>query len=89
MNKNRQINKEWVLYNLTEAHEQLEEIIKDIKENKDYLEGDLWGPMSHLYQHINTAWNSRYESKKKIDKSTEKDHNKWASLPKQNELLPF
>jgi hypothetical protein len=86
---NRKLNRDWILSNLKIANEQMTEIIKEIETNSDFNDGDFIGPISHLYQHINTVWNSRYESESAVMECTQEDHDKWGKLPIQDELYPF
>jgi hypothetical protein len=53
------MNKHAILSNLTEALEQLRSTIENIKTDPEYEIGTYKVEMSHLYHHLNTAWNGR------------------------------
>ncbi len=53
------MNKEWIIFHLKEALEEIERTIKDIETDPDYDFGEYSVAMTHLFHHINTAWNSR------------------------------
>jgi len=53
------MNKEWILFNLKEDHEELIRMIQEIERDPEYDFGEYSVHMEHLYHHINTAWNSR------------------------------
>ena len=75
------MNKEYILYNLKDAFEQLESIIKDIETNGEYEIGEYSADMQHLYHHINTSWNSRYASKIESEECTKENFVKWRQFP--------
>ncbi|MEM8564730.1 MAG: hypothetical protein AAGF57_20985 [Pseudomonadota bacterium] len=81
------MNKEYVLYNLREASEQLTSLIQDLESDSEYDYGDLVIDMSHLYHHINTAWNARDESDVAVAECNEGDFNRWRQMPPSDELL--
>ena len=53
------MNRDWVLLHLREAQEELVTIVNELESSQDYDEADFMVAMAHLYNHINTAWNSR------------------------------
>jgi hypothetical protein len=53
------MNKRVILFHLTEAAEQLNKTIENIRNDPEYEIGDYRPEMSHLYHHLNTAWNGR------------------------------
>ena len=53
------MNREAVLFNLQEAKEELDRTIKEFESDPDYDFGTFFVSMSHLYHHLNTAWNAR------------------------------
>ena len=81
------MNKEYSLWNLREALEQIEETIRNIQEDKEYGAGDYVVEMSHVYHHINTAWNARNASKSQADECSEENFNHWRLMPENSELL--
>ena len=81
------MNKQHVLFHLHEAHQQLIETIEAMEQDPDYEFGDFMPDMSHLYHHINTAWNSQDASVAKTEECTETDFNRWRLMPTNEELL--
>ena len=53
------MNKPYVLWNLKEAREAVDQLIADMQADVDYDFGEFRVDMEHLYHHINTAWNAR------------------------------
>lgn len=49
---------EWAafMYELEDALEHLEGLIKDVEQIQDYEEGDLRVDLGHVYAHLNRAW---------------------------------
>jgi|GEM_PF-1905280 len=85
--KRKPLNKAIILYNLKDVMEQLERTIKDLEKNKKYELKEYWIEMSHIYHHLNVAWNARYAPLKKYKKISDKDFNKWAKYPTELPLI--
>jgi hypothetical protein len=81
------VNRDYVLYNLREAQEELERTIRELEKDSDYDFGEFVVAMSHLYLHINTAWNARDATKSQAEKCSEADFDKWRRFPDPQELL--
>lgn len=64
------MNKDFVLFNLREAHESLQRIIKDIESQPDYDYGEYIVEMTHLYHHVNTAWNAQNINQERVKRKT-------------------
>ncbi|GGA29617.1 hypothetical protein GCM10010981_18220 [Dyella nitratireducens] len=49
---------EWAafMYELEDAREHLENLIKDLKENPDYGDPELRIDLGHVFAHLNRAW---------------------------------
>lgn len=75
------MNKEWVLFHLKEAHDELNNTIQEIEQVPDYDYGEYIVAMMHLYHHLNTAWNSRDVSPQRAEACTEEDFSHWRQLP--------
>jgi hypothetical protein len=75
------MNKDYVLYNLDEAQKALSEIIADMRSNRDYDYGAYIVDITHVYHHLNTAWNARDESKGATDRCSEADFYRWRQFP--------
>jgi len=81
------MNREAILFHLREAKEELDRTIREIEKEKSYEFGDFLPAMSHLYHHLNTAWNARRASAKRHNTCARSDFDKWRKFPKNNELL--
>ncbi len=80
------MNLENITFHLIEARGALDDILKSIKEDEEYFEGDLSQAMSHLYYHLNTAWNSRNASPKDVRECSDENFNLWKKFPQDSEL---
>ena len=80
------MNKEYILYNLKEALNQLTDTIKELESDSEYEFGDYIVDMTHLYHHINTAWNAKNSTKLEVDKCSENDFRTWRNFPKDIEM---
>lgn len=68
---------EYILFNLREALSSLTETIKNIENNREYDEAELYVEMQHIYHHLNHAWNARHVPP---DKSWNADESMFAEL---------
>tara|TARA_B110001452_G_C15083414_1_gene377996 strand:+ start:511 stop:759 length:249 start_codon:yes stop_codon:yes gene_type:complete len=75
------MNKEWVLFHLKEALEEVEDTIKDIESDESYDESEFSIGMTHLYHHVNTAWNSRSSKDEEARESNDANFEKWRKFP--------
>ena len=75
------MNKDWVLFHLKEALEEIENTIKDIEKDLEYEYGDYSVAIAHLYHHINTAWNSRDYSEEEAEESSKNKFSEWRQFP--------
>jgi hypothetical protein len=74
------MNKDYVLWNLKEAAEELAKIIAEVEaapEDEDLEVADF----GHLYHHINTAWNAREATKEETDECSEANFYLWRRFP--------
>ena len=79
------MNKDYVLFNLREAQEELEQMIRALGE-ADYDNGDYVVAMTHLYHHVNTAWNARDASRERAEACSEEDFRQWRQFPADIDL---
>jgi hypothetical protein len=75
------MNRDWVLFHLKEAHEELTRTIQGIEQDPDYDYGEYYVAMMHLYHHLNTAWNSRDASPERVQKCTDEEFAQWRQFP--------
>ncbi|MCU0365571.1 MAG: hypothetical protein MUE93_07920 [Ignavibacteriaceae bacterium] len=76
------MNKEWVLFNLKEAQEELNRTISEIENEESYDVGEFVVAMGHLYHHLNTAWNSQKATNEQVKVNSEIDFFNWRQFPK-------
>ncbi|MEQ1914254.1 MAG: hypothetical protein HOP24_08200 [Sideroxydans sp.] len=81
------MNKKYILFHLNEAFEELQSTIAELGAQSDYDNDDYVVAMSHLYHHINTAWNARNASESDSAECSEENFRKWRRFPKSDELL--
>jgi hypothetical protein len=76
-----EMNRDWVLFNLREAEEEIRRTIADIEAAPDYGYGKLVVAMGHAYHHLNTAWNSRDENPETVEACSDGDFQRWRQFP--------
>jgi hypothetical protein len=81
------MNREWVLFNLREAADELSRTISEIETTREYDHADLSVAMQHLYHHVNTAWNARDASAERVNACSEEDFNAWRQFPNDMEIV--
>jgi hypothetical protein len=81
------VNKPYILQNLKDAEEELRRTIADVESDSDYAYAEFLIAMSHLYHHINTAWNARDSHPADSTECSEENFNKWRAMPTSAELL--
>jgi hypothetical protein len=59
------------LYELTDAHEHLGELIKEISSDPEYGESELRIDLGHVYAHLNRAWRRRLKNSNFADSEWE------------------
>jgi hypothetical protein len=81
------MNRDARLFHLREAKEELDRTIDEIERNPRYAFGTFQAAMSHLYHHLNTAWNGRDASPKRHRDCAQKDFDAWRKFPKDADVL--
>ena len=74
------MNKKWIIQDLNEAAEQLNEIINKLGQD-DYSVTDFELDMQHMYSHLNTAYNTRNFTDEQIKNFTQQDYEKNRKTP--------
>ena len=82
------MNRDYVLYNLKEAAEELERTVAEMAQDPEFDEGELRVAVEHAYHHINTAWNARNVSESRAKACSEKDFAEWRRFPEDIDLEP-
>lgn len=52
------MNKQYIIYNLQDAQEEIEIILSKIRD-ENYTHEQLYRSFQHLIHHVNIAWNAR------------------------------
>lgn len=81
------MNRESVLFNLREAHEELSKLIEDMESDPDYTSAEFLVAMSHVYHHLNTAWHTQDENIEATRECMQEDFDRWRLMPSSEELL--
>ena len=80
------MNKQYVLAQLTEARDAVDQLIADMRSDPEYDYGEFRVDMEHLYHHINTAWNARDASADITGACAQEDFDRWRQFPQDIEL---
>jgi hypothetical protein len=80
------MNNDYVLFNLQEAQKGLERMIRALRERTDYDSGEFVVAMTHVYHHLNTAWNARHVSRERAEACSEEDFRLWRQFPSEIDL---
>ncbi len=81
------MNRDSILFHLGEAKEELDRTINEITRNSDYDAEEFQVAISHLYHHINTAWNGRDASAERHRECSQEDFEAWRKFPNESELF--
>jgi hypothetical protein len=81
------MNRDAILFHLREAKEELDRTITEIEKSKSYDAGDFLPAMSHIYHHLNTAWNGRNAPAKRHKDCAKSDFDEWRKFPTNEDLL--
>ncbi|HEV8592404.1 MAG TPA: hypothetical protein VGQ55_09905 [Pyrinomonadaceae bacterium] len=74
-------------YDLIDAHEELDEIMKLFVPHEKVDEGEFNSRMAHLYSHLNSAWNKRNITESQLELADGEQLNKWTAFP--TDLMPL
>ena len=75
------MTKDYVLWNLQEAAEELSRTIQSLRGDADYGDPELGVAMSHLYHHLNTAWNARHATRAQVEECSAEHFSAWRQFP--------
>lgn len=81
------MNHEAVLFHLREAKEELDRTITEIAADTSYDISEFRVAMSHLYHHLNTAWNGKDASAERHRACVQGDFDDWRKFPRDADLL--
>ncbi len=81
------MNPNVISFHLKEAAWELNRTIQQVEGNKDFEFEDFQVAMSHIYHHLNTAWNGRDQTDEEFSKCSQEDFQRFRRFPKQSEML--
>ena len=80
------MNLKYILSHLEEAEEELRNTVRTIHRDLKYDEGEFYVAMQHIYNHLNSAWNSRNALPKQIVEESYEDFRKWRQYPEDIDM---
>jgi hypothetical protein len=81
------MNRDWLLFHLKEARDELSRTVDEIERDPEFDEGQLRIALAHLYHHANTAWNSPSATKDEVEKQSDAEWDKWGAFPENFDLM--
>jgi hypothetical protein len=75
------MNKDWILFHLREASEELLRTIGEFETASNYSEAEFRVAAEHIYNHLNTAWNSRNADPTHLARHSEREFFAWRDFP--------
>jgi hypothetical protein len=81
------INRDYVLWHLREAMNALQGLIEDMESSPDYGDPEFKIDLSHVYLHVNTAWNARFASPDRTAMCSQEDFDDWRQYPEDLEQV--
>ena len=81
------MNKQYIQFNLEEAHTEIEQVLKDLKSDETFDEQEFNASMSNIYHYLNTAWNARNVSNAVVSELSEDNFYLWREFPSLDELF--
>lgn len=75
------MTRDYVLWHLKEASNALSRVVREMDADPEYSEAELLVEMTHLYHHLNTAWNARDVSDERIAACSASDFRAWRQFP--------
>lgn len=79
------LNKHWIALHLSEAVEELQKTLAQLSDS-DFSDLHFERAMTHAYNHLNTAWNSRYERPEHVANQTDEEFHRWRAFPTSIDL---
>lgn len=80
------MNLRYILSHLQEAEEELKDAVEAIQMDPNYDEGEFYVAMQHIYNHLNSAWNSRNALSEQLANESQADFIKWRQFPQDIDM---
>ena len=81
------MNREFVLFHLREAAEQLARTVHELESDPEYGSGELLLAAQHAYHHLNSAWNGQELHELKANNLTDATWNRLGEFPSDFPLM--
>ncbi len=81
------MNKNYIVTNLEEAHLELEQVLKDLKQDGTFGEQEFNAAMSSVYHYLNTAWNARHATESEVNELSSEHFYLWREFPSLDEFF--
>ena len=81
------MNKQHIRFHLQEASDAILALLSELDSDPEYEYGNYVVDVSHLYHHINTAWNGRDATEDEVVECSAENFQKWRTLPGSGELM--
>ena len=81
------MNHQVVLFHLREAKEELDRTVARLATKPEYNPEEFQVAMSHLYHHLNTAWNARDQTNEQFRQCSDEDFKQFRKFPRAADLL--
>lgn len=82
------MNKDYILFHLREAKEELDRTVVAIESVPDYDFEEFVVAMQHLYHHVNSAWNARDAPPSDAEECSQENFVRWRQFPTDIEMTP-
>jgi len=79
-------NKDIIVFNIQEAKDQLNEILRDIEGDPEFSEVELRIALEHAYHHMNYAWHIRDVNEERLAACSDEDFREWSKYPMEDIL---
>ena len=66
---------------------ELEQVLKDLKQDATFDEQELNAAMSNVYHYMNTAWNARNATETEVNELSQDNFYLWREFPELEELF--
>lgn len=66
---------------------ELEQVLKDIKQDRTFDEQEFNAAMSSVYHYLNTAWNARHASESEVNDLSSENFYLWREFPSLDEFF--
>ena len=66
---------------------ELEQVMKDLKQDRTFDEQEFNAAMSNVYHYLNTAWNARHASELEVNNLSSENFYMWREFPSLEELF--